>query len=50
MRRGRRCVWAFSAIGLGILIILGVILPGVFWWLLLAGALLTFGIWLLRCC
>ena len=50
MRRGRRCVGAFSSIALGLLIILGVVLPGVFWWLLLAAALLALGIWLLRCC
>jgi hypothetical protein len=43
-------VWAFSSIALGLLILMGVILPGVFWWLLLAAALLAFGIWLLRCC
>ena len=50
MRRGRRYVWAITAISLGLLILLGVLLPGVFWWLLLAAALLALGIWLLRCC
>ena len=50
MRRGRRCICAFTAIGLGLIILLGVLLPGVFWWLLLAVILLGFGIWLLRCC
>ena len=50
MRRGRHCVLAISAIALGLLIILGVMLPGVFWWLLLAGALIALGIWLIRCC
>lgn len=50
MRRGRRCVWAFTAIALGLLILMGVLLPSVFWWLLLAAALLALGIWLLRCC
>ncbi len=50
MHRGRRCVWAFTAIALGLLILMGVLLPGVFWWLLLAAALIALGIWLLRCC
>lgn len=50
MRRGRRSLWACSVIALGVIILLGVILPGEFWWLLFAFALLGFGIWLLRCC
>ena len=50
MRRGRRSVCAFTCIGLGVVILLAVLLPGVFWWLLLAAGLLACGIWLLRCC
>ncbi len=50
MYRGRRCVLAMAAIALGLLILMGVLLPGVFWWLLLAVGLLGIGIWLLRCC
>lgn len=50
MRRNRRFIWAVACIALGLLIILGVLLPGVFWWLLLAAGLLALGIWLLRCC
>lgn len=50
MRRGKRCVWAFTAIALGVLILLAVLLPGIFWWMLFAAGLIAFGIWLLRCC
>lgn len=50
MRRGNRTVWAITSIAMGLLILLGVLLPGIFWWLLLAAGLLGFGIWLLRCC
>ena len=50
MRRGGNFVLAVSAISLGLLIILGVMLPGVFWWLLLAGALISLGVWMIRCC
>ena len=50
MRRGRRWVCAVTAIVLGVVIILGVLLPGVFWWMLFAAALIGFGVWLLRCC
>lgn len=50
MRKGRRCVGAVIAISLGLFILMGVLLPGVFWWLLLSGALIGLGIWLLRCC
>ena len=50
MRRGRRCICATAALALGLLILMGVLLPGVFWWLLLSGALIAAGIWLLRCC
>lgn len=50
MRKGRRCMWAVSAISTGLLILLAVLLPGVFWWLLLAGVLIGIGIWLMRCC
>ncbi|MCR5664418.1 MAG: hypothetical protein K6G17_06005 [Oscillospiraceae bacterium] len=50
MFKGRRCRWAATAICLGTLILLGILLPGQFWWLLLAGGLIAFGVWLLRCC
>ena len=50
MRRGRRCVGAITALSFGIVILLAVLLTGVFWWLLLAGALIWLGIWLMRCC
>lgn len=50
MRRGRRCFCAAVALTLGLVILMGVLLPGVFWWLLLSGALIAVGIWLLRCC
>lgn len=50
MRRGRHCFLALSLIVLGLVILMGILLPGVFWWFLLAAALLALGIWLLRCC
>lgn len=50
MRKGRRCVLALAVIAVGVLIILALLLPGEFWWLLLAVALIALGIWMLRCC
>ena len=50
MRRGRRSVAAVTVLCLGLVILFSVMLPGVFWWLLLSGALIALGIWLLRCC
>lgn len=51
MFRGcRRSTCAITAIVLGLLILMGVLLPGVFWWLLLAAGLISLGVWLLRCC
>lgn len=49
MRKGRNCGIAGVAICLGILIILALILPAQFWWFLLAGGLICFGVWLRRC-
>lgn len=49
-RQGRRFITAISAIALGVLIVLGILLPDVFWWMLLAAGLIGFGLWLLRCC
>lgn len=50
MRRRRPRFWALTAIALGLIIMLAVLLPGEFWWLLLAAALVGLGIWMLRCC
>ena len=49
MRRRGNCIWALAAIGLGLLILLAIILPAEFWWLMLAAALIGAGIWMLRC-
>ena len=38
-RQGRRFITAISAIALGVLIVLGILLPDVFWWMLLAAGL-----------
>lgn len=50
MRRGRRCYMAITVLSLGLVILFSVLLPGVFWWLLLSGVLIGLGVWLLRCC
>ena len=39
----------FVFIAAGALIILGMILPKVFWWFLLGLILIAIGVWLLRC-
>lgn len=41
--------WALAAVSLGLLIILAVILPAEFWWLILAAGLICIGIRMLRC-
>lgn len=39
----------FVFIAAGALIILGMILPKVFWWFLLGLVLIAIGVWMLRC-
>ena len=36
-------------IALGVVIILGMILPKAFWWFLIGAALIALGVWLIRC-
>jgi hypothetical protein len=48
LRRRRGCWAAWAAIVVGVIILLALILPTWFWWLVCAGALLYGGIWLLR--
>ena len=48
--RGRRGLWGVTAIVLGLVIILALILPSEFWWFSLAALLIAAGIWILRCC
>lgn len=50
MRRGRRCLWGLTAIILGLVILLSLVLPSSFWWFTLAAALIGFGLWYIRCC
>ena len=50
MRRGRRPVFAFAAILVGLIIVLYLILPSQVWWFLFALGLIAFGLWMLRCC
>lgn len=51
MRKRRRggC-WGLVAICSGVIIILALILPGEFWWFLLAALLIAAGVWYIRCC
>ena len=50
MRRNGMNFWGLIAIGTGIVIILSIVLPKSFWWFVLAGALISGGVWLIRCC
>lgn len=50
MRRNAWNLWGLIAIGAGVVIILSIVLPTSFWWIVLAVALIGGGIWLLRCC
>lgn len=49
MRNGRHINLGGLFILAGIVIILSLVLPSQFWWFLLAGLLIYFGIWLNRC-
>ena len=51
MRRGggRRCVLGCTAIGLGAVILLALIVPSGFWWFLAGVMLIAGGIWYIRC-
>lgn len=51
MGRGWLCgnLIGFVFIAMGVMIILGMILPKVFWWFLLGLLLIAIGVWLLRC-
>ena len=50
MRGGRRIVWGVTAIALGIVIVLALVLPSEVWWFALAALLIAAGFWLLRSC
>lgn len=50
MRWGRRFIFGFAAIGLGVVILLALVLPAGFWWFLCGAALIGFGVWYIRCC
>ena len=50
MRRGRSCILGLVSILAGLIIILSLVLPSAFWWLVLAVVLIGFGIWYIRCC
>ncbi len=50
MRGGRRGMWGITAIVLGVIILLSLVLPKEFWWFSLAALLIAAGVWLLRCC
>lgn len=48
-RRGKGgCTLGLVLIAVGILIILGILLPTGFWWFVLAGILIAIGVYLLR--
>lgn len=49
VRNGRHINLGGLFILAGIVIILSLVLPSQFWWFLLAGLLIYFGIWLNRC-
>jgi hypothetical protein len=49
LRRKRGCLAAWLAIIVGGIILLALILPSWFWWLVCGGALVCGGLWLLRC-
>ncbi|MBO6040639.1 MAG: hypothetical protein J6P58_05470 [Oscillospiraceae bacterium] len=49
MRGGRRLLWGVTAIVLGLIILLALVLPSQFWWFALAALLIAAGLWMLRC-
>ena len=49
MRRGKHSLCGIIAIATGMIIVLSLVLPSQFWWFVLAGCLIAFGVWLLRC-
>jgi len=50
VNNGRKRAIGCCAVGTGAVIILSIVLPGEFWWFVLAGALIGVGIWFIRCC
>lgn len=50
MRWGRRFLLGCTAIGIGVIILLALILPAGFWWFLSGAALIGLGIWYIHCC
>ena len=50
MRRGRCTGLGLIAIGVGLFILLALVLPSEFRWVLLAAGLIGAGIWYMRCC
>lgn len=50
MRGGRRLLWGVTAIVLGLIILLALVLPSQFWWFAFAALLIAAGLWMLRCC
>ena len=50
LRGGQRILWGITAIALGLIIVLALVLPSDFWWFALAALLIAAGIWTLRCC
>lgn len=49
MRRRGKSLWGILTVLAGVVIIMALVLPGKFWWFLLAGALIMGGCWLIRC-
>ena len=47
-RRGSGCILGVASIVIGVLIILAMVLPSGFWWLILGAALIVAGLFLLR--
>lgn len=50
VKNGRKRTIGCCAVCVGVIIILSIVLPGEFWWFMLAGVLIAAGIWYLRCC
>ncbi len=48
-KKGRGSLWGWIAVAAGALIVLALILPVWFWWLVCAALLIFGGIWLLKC-
>ena len=47
MRGGRRLLWGVTAIVLGLIILLALVLPSQFWWFAFAALLIAAGLWML---